>query len=150
MEATELDLPATPAFGKYKEFLSHAELHPAKANTNLIEFLILQYTKEGDTILDPMAGSGSTGVIAALHGRNAILVELEEKFVKWIKQAIENVEKTQTLAPKGKIWVIHGDARKLSELLKNETDIVITSPPYGDGYSIREGGEVCEEYVERR
>ncbi|MCR6692821.1 MAG: site-specific DNA-methyltransferase, partial [archaeon YNP-LCB-003-016] len=77
--AVELNFPSTPAFGKYKPFLDHAVAHPAKANTKLLEYLILNYTKPGDVILDPMAGSGSTGVVAALHGRNAIQIDIERK-----------------------------------------------------------------------
>lgn len=46
----------------------------------MLEFLILNFTNEGDIILDPMAGSGSTGVVAALHNRNAIQIDIEPKF----------------------------------------------------------------------
>jgi len=130
--AQELDFPPTPGFGKYKPlFPEKAVEHPAKMNTHLLEFLIERYTKEGEVILDPMAGTGSTGVLASLHNRNAILVELEKKFVEWINQAKEKVQTLPTLAPKGEIRVIQGDSRKLSELLKDgQTDTVITSPPY--------------------
>jgi len=131
MPAEELLFDPTPGFGKYKRFLEHAVTHPAKANTKLLEFLIKRFTKKGDVVLDPMAGTGSTGVVAALHGRNAICVELEEKFYKWMEKARENVEKHPTLTPKGKIVNICGDARKLSELL-SQADVCITSPPYAN------------------
>jgi len=133
MLAEELNFEPTPGFGKYRKFLEHAVSHPAKMNTNLLEFLIKKYTREGDTILDPMAGTGSLGVIASLHGRNAIQVELEPRFYEWMEKARENVEKYPTLTPKGKIVNILGDARKLSELL-NSVDAVITSPPYANTY----------------
>jgi len=129
MPAIELNFEPTPAFGKYKRFLEHAVAHPAKMNTNLLEFLILNFTKEGDVILDPMAGSGSTGVVAALHGRNAIQVDIEKKFYDWMEQAREKVEQFPTLIKKGWIRNICGDARRLSELL-SQADVVITSPPY--------------------
>jgi len=127
--AEELLFPPTPAFGRYRPFLEHAVAHPAKANTRLLEFLIEKYTRPGDVVLDPMAGTGSTGVVAALHGRNAVQVEIEEKFYEWMERAREKVEKHQTLAPKGRIVNIRGDARRLSELL-SRADVVITSPPY--------------------
>ncbi len=129
MPAEELLFEPTPAFGKYKHFLEHAISHPAKANTRLLEFLVEKFTEEGDTVLDPMAGSGSTGVVAALRGRNAVQVELEPKFYEWMEKARENVEKHPTLTPKGKIVNICGDARRLSKLL-SQADTVITSPPY--------------------
>jgi DNA modification methylase len=131
MVAEELDFEPTPGFGKYRKFLEHAVPHPAKMNTNLLEFLIKKYTREGDTILDPMAGTGSLGVVASLHGRNAIQVELEPRFYEWMEKARENVEKHPTLTPKGRIINILGDARRLSELL-GTVDTVITSPPYAD------------------
>jgi len=129
MPAVELDFEPTPAFGLYKKYLEHAVAHPAKANTRLLEFLILNFTKPGETILDPMAGSGSTGVVAALHGRNAIQIDIEEKFYRWMEMAREKVEKTPTLTVKGKIVNICGDARRLSEIL-SQADTIITSPPY--------------------
>jgi DNA modification methylase len=132
MPAVELVFPPTPAFGDYRPYLEHAVGHPAKANTKLLEFLILKYTNEGDVILDPMAGSGSTGVVAVLHGRNAILVELEPRFYEFIVKAKEKVEKAEVLGRKGWIVPILGDARRLSELLTNVADICITSPPYAE------------------
>lgn len=145
MPAEELDFPPTPAFGDYRPYLEHAVSHPAKANTKLLEFLILRYTKEGDVILDPMSGTGSTGVVAALHGRNAILVEIEPRFYEFIVQAKEKVEKVQTLLRKGRITCILGDARELSKLLRG-IDTCITSPPYGD--TDLSGGDI-QRRVER-
>ena len=141
MKAVELDLAPTPGFGKYKKIMPEAAVaHPAKFNTNLVEFLIKKFTKEGDTVLDPMAGTGILGVIAALHGRNAVQVELEEKFYKWMEKAKENVEKHPTLTAKGRIVNICGDARNLSELLGRQTDAVITSPPYSESLTKKRKG----------
>jgi DNA modification methylase len=134
MPAEELLFEPTPAFGRYKPFLEHAVAHPAKANTKLLEFLVRTFTEPGDVVLDPMAGSGSTGVVAALHGRNAVQVELERKFYEWMEKARENVERHSTLTPKGKIVNICGDARRLSELL-SRADVAITSPPYAETYT---------------
>jgi len=132
--AEELVFPASPGFGPYKFIMpSEAVAHPAKFNVHLVEFLIDKFTKPGDTVLDPMAGTGILGVIAALRGRNAIQVEIEPRFYEWMEKARQNVEKTPTLGRKGWIVNILGDARKLSELLK-QVDVIVTSPPYGDTY----------------
>ena len=140
LPAQELTFPPTPGFGRYKKVMPpEAVGHPAKFNAYLVEFLIKTFTREGDVILDPMAGTGLLGVIASLHGRNAIQVEIEEKFYKWMEKARENVEKATTLTQKGWIKNICGDARKLSELL-SQVDTVITSPPYSDSIS-RQGGD---------
>jgi hypothetical protein len=88
MPAVELRFPPTPAFGDYRPYLEHAVEHPAKANVSLLEFLILKYTEEGDTILDPMAGSFSTVIIAILKGRNAIGVDIEKRYADWGREAL--------------------------------------------------------------
>jgi DNA modification methylase len=124
----------------------------------LLEFLVKTFTKPGDVVLDPMAGSGSTGVVAALHGRNAVCVELEKKFYEWMEKARENVEKYSTLMPKGRIVNICGDARRLSELLKGvgfEPTAAITSPPFTNAavenlnvWKYRKGGMFAEEKID--
>ncbi|MHC1624462.1 MAG: DNA methyltransferase [Methermicoccaceae archaeon] len=139
--AEELLFEPTPGFGPYKPYFPEdAVQHPAKANTLLIEFLINEFTREGDTVLDPMAGTGSTGVIAALHGRNAILVDIEEKFVKWMEEAKIIVDRVQTLTRKGKIVVLRGDARQLSKILDG-ADYIVTSPPYEKSNCVKEKSE---------
>ena len=131
MPAEELMFGSTPGFGSYKRFLEHSIAHPAKMNTKLLKFLIKNFTEEGDVVLDPMCGSGSTGVVAALHGRNAVQVDIEKKFVDWAEEAKRKVETQATLTAKGSIRNICGDSRKLSELLK-EADAIVTSPPYAE------------------
>lgn len=54
--------------------------HTTQKPLGLIAELIADFTDEGDTILDPFAGSGTTGVAAKLNGRKAILIEREEKY----------------------------------------------------------------------
>jgi 16S rRNA G966 N2-methylase RsmD len=148
--AIELDFPSSIAFGPYKKIMpSESIQHPAKFNVYLVEFLIKNFTREGEIVLDCMAGTGILGVIAALHGRNAIQVELERRFYDWMEKARENVEKLPTLSKKGWIVNICGDARKLSELLSQiQPSTIITSPPYlrsaepGAGVNMQREGDV--------
>ncbi|MCX6645914.1 MAG: site-specific DNA-methyltransferase [bacterium] len=49
--------------------------HPAVFPVKLPEFFIKLFTKEGDSILDPFAGSGSTGIAAEENLRNVVLVD---------------------------------------------------------------------------
>ena len=51
--------------------------HPAKMSLPLQLWIIENYTRAGETILDPMAGSG-TILVACSLGRNVIAVELEQ------------------------------------------------------------------------
>lgn len=55
-------------------------LHPTGKPEAFYQRLIEQHTDEGELILDPFAGSGTTGVVAKQLGRRAILIELDEKY----------------------------------------------------------------------
>ena len=58
-------------------YLTHAiYAYPAKFIPQIVRYAINTYTKEGDWIIDPFAGSGTVGVEAYLCKRNAILFDL--------------------------------------------------------------------------
>ena len=46
-------------------------------------------TKAG-TVLDPFGGSGTTGIVAAQHNRNAVLLELNQEYIDLAKHRINN------------------------------------------------------------
>ena len=62
--------------------------HPAVFPTGLPEFFIKLFTKEGDYILDPFAGSGSTGIAAERLNRNVVLIEKKNSYVSVIKDRL--------------------------------------------------------------
>ena len=53
--------------------------HPTQKPVPLFRMVLGRYAK-ATTILDPFAGSGTTGVAAKLEGRKATLIELEERY----------------------------------------------------------------------
>lgn len=55
--------------------------HPAQFPIELVQRLVLALTDEGDTVLDPYGGVGSSTLAALLLNRKAISVEREEKYV---------------------------------------------------------------------
>ena len=55
--------------------------HPAMFPTALPEFFIRMLTDEGDTVLDPFAGSNSTGWVADSLQRRWIAIDLDESYV---------------------------------------------------------------------
>ena len=58
-------------------YLTHAiYAYPAKFIPQIVRYAIKTYTKEGDWIVDPFAGSGTVGVEAYLCKRNAVLLDL--------------------------------------------------------------------------
>ena len=56
------------------------KLHPTQKPTNLLEYLIKTYTKEGETVLDNCAGSMSTAIACINTNRNGIMIEKDEHY----------------------------------------------------------------------
>ena len=63
--------------------------HPTQKPEYLLERIILASTKEGDYILDPFVGSGSTGVVAKRLGRRFIGIDAEKEYLKIAKKRLE-------------------------------------------------------------
>ena len=65
-------------------------LHPTQKPVSLMEYLIKTYTNEGDTVLDNVMGSGTTGVACKNLNRNFIGMELDEEYFKIAQSRIES------------------------------------------------------------
>lgn len=63
--------------------------HPAAFPTELARRCILLGSRRGDTVLDPFAGSGTTAIAAAELGRRAVLIELNETYVRLTEQRLQ-------------------------------------------------------------
>ena len=104
--------------------------HPAKGHLGLWEAIIQKYTQPEDTILDPMAGVGST-LLAALMGRNVVCVELETHFVELLVANWEKMRQHPMLGCEmGQVAILQGDARALPLPDGDGVEAIITSPPY--------------------
>jgi site-specific DNA-methyltransferase (cytosine-N4-specific) len=74
--------------GTSKDFFSRAcrergvTPHPARMPMGLAAFFIEFLSEPGDMVLDPFAGSNTTGYVAARLGRRWISVDAEEKYVQ--------------------------------------------------------------------
>jgi DNA modification methylase len=64
--------------------------HPAAFPTELARRCIACGTRQGDTVLDPFSGHGTTGVAAQQSGRNAILCELNPEYAEKARKRIES------------------------------------------------------------
>jgi DNA modification methylase len=51
--------------------------------------MIQMVTKPGDTVFDPMRGSGTTGVAAYHLGRNSILCDISPEFMEMTRKRVE-------------------------------------------------------------
>jgi len=56
--------------------------HPTVKPVHLMSWLVRLVSKEGDTVLDPFMGSGTTGVACKKLNRNFIGIEIEEEYIK--------------------------------------------------------------------
>ena len=65
------------------------KLHSTQKPVELLKRVILTSTKEGDIILDPMAGVGTTGYVAKALNRNFIMIEKNPKYVEGIKKRFQ-------------------------------------------------------------
>jgi len=95
--------------------------------------LILRYTKEGDLVLDPMAGSGTTLIECKLLNRNAIGCDINPEHVKITKSRLDFE------GSGADIKVDVGDARKLSKVKDESIDFIATHPPYANIIEYSEG-----------
>ena len=72
-------------------------VHPTQKPITLMERIILDYTKPGDTILDPFMGGGTTGVACMNLGRRFIGIEIEPKYFDIACRRIEQAAAQGTL-----------------------------------------------------
>ncbi|MDD5006583.1 MAG: DNA methyltransferase [Candidatus Omnitrophica bacterium] len=128
-------------YGCYKEsnkpfYVPAAFAHPAKMAIGLcrriFEFMEeKKMIKKGSIVVDPFAGIGTTLIMGTMLGYRCIGNELEEKFVKLTKENIEKhrkmFEATQRIIP----VILQGDSRQLSKLITEQSEVVVSSSPYG-------------------
>jgi len=63
-------------------------LHPTQKPEEMLKRIILASSNEGDIVLDPFMGSGTTAFVAQKYNRNFIGIEREEKYVKASKDRL--------------------------------------------------------------
>ena len=89
--------------------------------------LILRYSNEGDVLLDPMIGGGTTAIEAKILNRHIICSDVNDV-------ALERTRKSIAFEVDNDAWqkIVKRDARNL-RVAKNESiDFVLTHPPYAD------------------
>ena len=72
--------------------------HPTQKPLGLLSRIILASTKSGAWILDPFAGSSTTGIAANLLGRRFLGIEQDEEFAKISRARREEIEDIKTFA----------------------------------------------------
>ena len=75
----------------------HSKLHPTQKPIKLFEELIKKSSNEGDTILDPFMGSGTTGVACVQLNRNFIGYEISPDYFKIAEKRISEAQAQKKL-----------------------------------------------------
>ena len=75
---------------QYPLYSGRDRFHPTQKSLPLFEELIRKHSNEGDVILDPFSGSGTTAVAAAKTSRNFIGCEIDKSF---FEKSVERIEK---------------------------------------------------------
>lgn len=112
-----------------KRDIRDKELHPATFPISLSTKIIKLFTHEGELVIDPFVGSGTTLVSAQDCNRNAVGFDLKKEYIGLSNSRLitDNVfNNCQQLA-------IQDDARNINQYLLPETvGLIWTSPPYGN------------------
>lgn len=107
--------------------------HPAKFPETLAQEFIEFFTKAGGTVLDPMAGTGSTLIASLRSGRHSIGIELNPHYAEIARKVI--AQEKQGLGAAGAILradILTADAAHPAVLDLPLIDYIFTSPPYWD------------------
>ena len=89
------DVWRLPAIGRWEKSCGK---HPTQKPLALLTRIILACTDEGDWVMDPFCGSGTTGIAANLCGRRFCGIEREEEFCRMAKERREDIENLRTKA----------------------------------------------------
>ncbi len=105
----------------------------------VVRNLVLRYSKQGDTLLDPMVGGGTTAIEAKLLHRNLIACDINPGAIERSQKSLEFDFKT----PSKQEFHLN-DARDLSFIEDASIDFALTHPPYADIIKYSEG-EIAQD-----
>ena len=86
-------VPASPPSDVRSWEYSGNRAHPTEKAVSVITPMIRAYSRPGDLVLDPFAGSGTTAVAAALSGRRYIGIELERRYCEHARRRLAGVRR---------------------------------------------------------
>jgi len=76
--------------------------HPCQLPIHLLERIILMSSDEGDIVLDPFVGTGTTAIAAKRLGRKYIGFDIDENYVSITQQKLEQEDSSSRI---GNIWL---------------------------------------------
>jgi len=108
------------------------KIHPATFPISLARRVIELFTHEGELVLDPFVGSGTTLLAAQDAGRNAVGFDLHTGYIDLARQRLTNGS-SAPLFSRARQAAICDDARNIHQYLAPGTvKAIFTSPPYAN------------------
>ncbi len=125
-EKFELETNTVWSFPDRGKWATHDAKYRGNWSPYIPRNLILRYSTEGDTVLDPFVGGGTTAVEAKLTNRNFIGFDINPEAVELSRKKCEfEFDTTATTQ------IDVADVRKLP-LKDNSVDLICAHPPYAD------------------
>jgi len=126
-EEFEQECTTVWSFRRRGNWATHKSTYRGNWAPEVVRNLLMRYSKEGDYILDPMIGGGTTAIECKLLNRNLLALDVNPDAIDITKDAL-NFESEYNPTIKLEL----NDSRKLP-MLKNESiDFILNHPPYAD------------------
>ena len=130
----ELEYTTVWSFPERGSWATHRPGYRGNFAPQIARNVIEMYSEEGDYILDPMVGGGTSLIEAKLTARNALGIDVNPEAVAITQEGLKfnhhpgSVQRVEV-----------GDARDLSMLKDGSIDLILTHPPYMNIIKYSEG-----------
>jgi DNA modification methylase len=122
------------------------KIHPSPKPPQLMRDIIDFFTKENEVVLDYFMGVGGTLLGASLCNRNAIGIDLNQKYIDTYKEANKALGLKEQVTLLGDSIQLLKSGKEINGLLKNKkASLVLIDPPYGDMLAREKTGEAIKK-----